>query len=254
MIDKKTLVQLENLNLSPNEAKVYLSLLQIGQTSAGKIIKMTRLHRSVVYETLDKLINRKLIFKITKKKIAHFQALSPDRLLEDSETQLKTAQSLVPHLKSLLNEALPEITVYEGIESYAQYWLDSLQRMPEGSTDYVAGSIGSKWATFMGEKRMQQYFDTAKRRKISWQLIVFDKQDYDQHFLKNYPGFHWDARLIDKPVSKDGNFNILGDDILVLHSTAEPMVIEIKNESLVRVFRNIFDVLWDSGKKIPNKL
>lgn len=248
-MNEKILGQLQELNLSTNEAKVYLSLLEVGQTSAGTIIKNTALHRSVVYETFDKLIRRKLVFKLTKKNISFYQPTDPSRLLENIKTQETTARELIPHLSTLLAKGLPEITVYEGIESYRRFWLDSVRKMPEGSTDYVAGSIGGPWVDLLGPIN-KQYFKIAKKRNIGWKMIVFDIDDYEQNFLKNYPDFRWECRLIDKNVSKEGNFNIFGNESLVLHSATEPMVIEVKNQSLVKVFKNLFDILWDSGKDI----
>ena len=81
-------------------------------------------------------------------------------------------------------------------------------------------------------------------------MIVFDYDDVEQNFLKNYPEFRWECRLINRKVSKEGNFNILADESVVLHSATEPMIIEVKNKSLVKVFQNLFDILWESGKAI----
>lgn len=248
-MNKKILSQLELLNLSSNEAKVYLALLQIGQTSAGDIIKKTNLHRSVVYETLDKLIDRKFAFKLTRKKIAHFQALAPERILQDIESQQDLAKSLLPTLKKMAGKKMPEITIYEGVEEYRRFWLDSVKKIPIGGWDYVAGSIGNLWSQHMGSS-VKQYFRIAQKRKIGWKLIVFDKDDFNDTFLIKYPEFGRKARFIDRDIPKEGNFNIFGDDILVLHSATEPMIIEIKNPSLVRVFRHLFDYLWDSGKEL----
>ena len=125
-MNEQIIGQLQQLNLSLNEAKVYTALLEIGQTSAGEIIKKTGLHRSVVYETLDKLISRKLVFKLQKNNIAFFQPTDPQRILENVKLQEEIALELVPKLKTLLDRKLPEITVYEGTESYKRFWLDSV--------------------------------------------------------------------------------------------------------------------------------
>jgi predicted transcriptional regulator len=243
------LSQLEELNLSSNEAAVYLALLEIGQTSAGELIRKTNFHRSVVYETLDKLIDKNLVFKLIKNNVWHFQASEPEKLLNRIKAQEEIAHGLIPNLKDLTKQKLPEITVYEGIKSYQRFWLESVQRMPKGSTDYVAGSIGGPWVDYLGPIS-KQYFRIAKKRNIGWKMIVFDIDDYEQTFLKKYPDFRWECRLIDKNVSKEGNFNIFGTESVVLHSATDPMIIEVKNQSLVRVFQNLFNILWDSGKNI----
>lgn len=249
-MNHQTLAQLEELNLSPNEARVYLALFEIGQTSAGEIIQKTRLHRSVIYETLDKLLERKLITKLTKQHIAHFQALNPDRLLQNLHRQENIAKDLVQDLKMLAKTNQPEITIYEGMESYKRFWLESMERMPKGSTDYVAGSIGTPWYEIMGEKAIDQYFQIAKKRNIGWKMIVFDMDDYEQNFFNKYPDFRWECRLINRPMAKEGNFNIFGTESVILHSATEPMIIEVKNKSLVKIFQNLFDILWENGRAI----
>jgi sugar-specific transcriptional regulator TrmB len=247
---KHILAQLEELNLSSNEARVYLALIEIGLTSAGEIIKKTRFHRSVVYETLDKLIERKLVTKLTKQHIAHFQALEPERILQSIRRQETIALDLVKDLKKLATKNSSEITVYEGPESYRRFWLESMERIPEGSTDYVAGSIGEPWQKIMGVRGVKKYLDIARKRNIGWKVIVFDQEDYRNTFLDRSPDLRWEYRLIDRPMAKEGNFNVFGNESVVLHSATEPMVIEVKNASLVRVFRNLFDILWESGAEI----
>lgn len=252
-MNQQTLAQLEELNLSPNEAQVYLALFRVGQTPAGEIIRETKLHRSVVYETLDKLLERKLITKLTKQHIAHFQALDPDRLLQNIHRQEDIAKDLVRELKLLAKTNQPEITIYEGVESYKRFWIESMERMPIGSTDYVAGSIGAPWYDIMGEKGLKQYFKIAQKRKIGWKMIVFDIDDYEQTFYNKYPNFRWECRLINRPMAKEGNFNVFGTESVILHSATEPMIVEVKNQSLVKVFQNLFDILWESGEDIKNK-
>ncbi len=245
-MNEQIISQLQSLNLSQNEAKVYSALLEIGQTSAGEIIKKTGLHRSVVYETLDKLIVKKLVFKLEKQNIAFFQPTDPSRLLQNIKTQEEVALDLIPKLKGLIDTKLPEITVYEGVEAYQKFWLESVKRLPEGSIDYIAGSIGSKWWEYMGVEA-KRYHEIKKKRKITWKMIVFSKDRLDLELLKSDPKLN-EYRLVEKKVALDGNFNILGRESVLLHSATEPMLIEIKNPTLVKVFKNIFDILWSYGK------
>ncbi len=249
----QTLAQLEELNLSPNEAKVYLALVETGLTSAGEIIKKTRFHRSVVYETLDKLMERKLITKLTKQHIAHFQALEPDRLLQNIHRQEAIAKDLIDDLKKLATTNDSEITVYEGVESYRRFWLESMERIPKGSVDCVAGSIGSSWYDVMGPKAINEYFRIARKRNIGWKMLVFDIDKYEQATFGKNTDERWGCRLIDRPMAKEGNFNIFGTKSVILHSVTEPLIIEVKNKSLVKVFQNLFDILWENGVDIVPK-
>ncbi len=247
-MNSQIISQLQSLNLSQNEAKVYEALIQIGQTSAGEIIKRTQLHRSVVYETLDKLINKKLVFKIEKQNIAHFQPTDPQGILQNIKTQEEIALDLIPKLKDMIDTKLPEITVYEGVEAYRRFWIDSAKRLPEGATDYGAGSTGERWWDYMG-KDVETYFKICVKKEIKWKMIIFAKTPSDISLLEKYPKL-MEERIIEKGVASEGNFNILGEESVVLHSATEPLVIEIKNPTLVRVFKNIFDILWSAGEKL----
>jgi len=246
-MDSPYLSQLESLHLPTNEASVFLVLLEIGQTSAGEIIKRTGLHRSVVYESLDRLIQRKLAFKLEKNNISHFQATDPDRLLQQAKAQVDIAQQLIPNLKELAKSKSPEITVYEGITAYRRFWIENVMNMPEGSTDYVAGSITEKWQEMMG-KDMQRYIDIHIQRRIKWKMIVFEREQLEFQLRDKYPELH-EYRYINRQFAKDGNFNVLGTESILLHTTVEPMIIEVKSPTLVSVFQNLFDILWEMGEE-----
>lgn len=241
--------KLEELHLSPSEAKVYVALVKLGQTSAGAIIKESNLHRSVVYESLHKLVDRKMVFQLDKNKIAYFQATDPAAILENTFYQEQIALEVIPELKKLIDTGLPQITIYEGAESYRQYWLNAYKKLPIGSIDYVSGSIGKKFQDYMGLLDKESTAIRVKR-KIKWQMIIYEKDyDYELELLKKYPKLH-EYRLIDKKMAKNGNFNIFNEDTLVLHSAIEPLLIEIKNKSLAKIFKDTFDILWEIGKPV----
>lgn len=240
--------KLEQLNLSPNEARVYAALAEIGQTSAGEIIARAALHRSVVYTALERLIDRKLVFKLDKKKIAHFQITDPYKIIEHARSQLTIATELAGALKTMVDTKLPEITVYEGIESYREFWFSKYRALPKGSVNYVAGSIGDKWVELFGSTMANKLTKLRLQKQIKWQMILFDANKYDVALARKFPKLH-EYRSINRPNPEIGNFNIFPDSVL-LHSATEPLLVEIKNPTLHTVFQNIFDILWETEKKI----
>lgn len=239
--------QLSSLQLSKSEAKTYLALLSTGPTTAGEIIRRTGLHRAVVYASFDKLIERNLVMKFEKGKIAHFQPLSPNRLTEYAKSLLASAEAMVPSLSRLMDTHLPEITVHEGLEAYRAFWLDVQERLPVGSTQYIAGSIGDRWFQLM-EPVADRYTKRRMQRRITWKMIVYKRDEIDMNLLEKYPKLH-EYRLIDRPnMVRRGNFNICGDQSVVLHDATQPLLVEIRSEALVAVFNDLFDLLWDVGE------
>src|SRR3989338_863859 len=97
--------ELQKLGLTENESKVYLALLELGSTNAGQIIKKTKLHRNIVYDNLDKLIDKGLVSFIVAGKIKHFETTAPTELKEYIERQKKE----IVEKEKLADEILPQI-------------------------------------------------------------------------------------------------------------------------------------------------
>lgn len=248
IMNEQIINKLQQLHFSLNEARVYTALLEIGQTSAGEVIKKTGLHRSVVYETLDKLISRKLVFKLQKQNITYFQPTDPQRILQEVASQQALAHEIIPNLQSLIDQKLPEITIYEGVESYRKFWLESIEKRPEGSIDYVAGSTGDKFQKYMGDVYLDRYMKDMIKKKKRLKAIVFMKDPWEVAMQQTYPD-QMEFRIIERGTPSEGNFNIWGETV-ILQSATEPLLIEIKNPTLVRVFQNIFDILWEQAKPL----
>ena len=64
---------LESLELTKNEIKIYLEVLNLGKTKANKIAETTLLHTSKIYESLQRLIEKGLVSYVIENKIKYFQ-------------------------------------------------------------------------------------------------------------------------------------------------------------------------------------
>ena len=72
---------LKDVGLTDTEIKVYLALLSLGATSAGKIVEETGVYRKNLYDSLNKLIEKGLVTYVIEKKIKVFQPKIPDNLI-----------------------------------------------------------------------------------------------------------------------------------------------------------------------------
>ena len=92
---------LGQIGLNKNETKVYLALLKSGITQAGPLVKATRLHRMLVYNALQKLIDEGLAQTVHKKNIKLFQASDPSILIEKTERLYESAKGIMNDLRKL---------------------------------------------------------------------------------------------------------------------------------------------------------
>ena len=84
--------KLIKLGLTHNEAIVYLALLELGESASGDIIKKTNKHRSIVYESLDKLKKEGLITGTIKKGKKFFQITNPEIITVKLKDKLLLAE------------------------------------------------------------------------------------------------------------------------------------------------------------------
>jgi sugar-specific transcriptional regulator TrmB len=79
--------QLEAIGLTNGEARVYKALCEIGISSAGPICDASKVHRSIIYQILEKLLEKGIISVITEDKTKKYQAAPPTMLLQFVENE-----------------------------------------------------------------------------------------------------------------------------------------------------------------------
>ncbi|MEI6498926.1 MAG: helix-turn-helix domain-containing protein [bacterium] len=240
---KQDLIQ---LGFSSNEADVYLAMIDLGETGAGEIIKKTSLHRNIVYETLDKLIAKKLVTKVTKKNVAQFLLNDPDRILDEQKHKLELASKLVP---SLINKAniKQEIVIYEGLEGFQTFSMNYIQRMAENATLYVLGAVGDLWFELMGSQH-RKFEKIRLNKKITFKMVEYHQSEMDKAISD--AGRLYSVRVIPQNLENPANV-LIWDDHIALQTLIEPYsVIEIKNAALAKSYLNYFNLLWKQGQDI----
>ena len=114
---------LEKIGLTKNEAKVYYALIELGLTSISELIKRTKLHKQIVYDNTERLIEKGLVSFVIKAKRRYFNAVSPEKLIDFFEEQKneinqkeEMIQTMLPSLLALKDKAKEKqlATIYQG--------------------------------------------------------------------------------------------------------------------------------------------
>lgn len=245
---------LQQLGFSQNEAKVYLALLELGETSAGNLIKKTGLHRNIVYTELDRLAGKQLLMKIRKNRKTYFIPLNPKKLLQDLKAKEARLIEQLPLLVELYKKRPSEIIVYEGVRAWQDFWTEAVRNYPKGSTNYVAGTVGKRWYELWENQRLYQEFLRLRRqRRINWKMIVYKVAEEPELESWRQDPELTEIRILDRDFSRRGNFQIW-DKALILHSAeTPPFIIEIRNEVLKDIFQQYFEFLWEFAKPLEKQ-
>src|SRR3989344_8259157 len=103
---------LEDLGLSPNEAKIYEALIEKGESSISDISVHANIHRRNAYDSIERLINKGLCFQIISSSENKYNAVDPDKLKEIlAEKQEKLFEAL-PLLKKKFSKRLAPDEAY----------------------------------------------------------------------------------------------------------------------------------------------
>lgn len=243
------LKELQLIGLNKNEAKVYEALVKFGPCKAGLIIAKLDIHRNLVYQSLESLILKGYATKVIKGGIWHFQITDPKSLLTSLRQKENILSQVIEQIQTFQHKTYQQIVVYEGIESYRNYWTSSLERIPVGTVDYIAGGLGNeKWIALLGDS-YKRYLELRLKKKIQWKVVAFKIVKSDLKMLKEYPNLT-EYRLWPRDIEPLGNFNVIHDTVIIQIVTEPLRIIEIRDKDMVKIFKNFFDMMWEKSEPV----
>jgi sugar-specific transcriptional regulator TrmB len=227
------IAELKEAGLTENEAKVYLALVELGPSLAGKISRRTGLHRRTVYDTTEMLIQKGLVGYILENNRRLFQASNPERLREMINEKQKIITSTVGELIGKFNavKEKEETNFYKGKEGLKTVFEDQLNY----KEILILGA--SPRAYEILEFYFIWYDRTRKAKKIKNKIIATDRK------IKRIASA--EIRYLPEKYSNPVAMNIYGDKVaIILWAKEKPMAIVIKNEEIAKGYRNYFDLMW----------
>ena len=146
----------EHIGLSPNEAKIYETLLSTGETSVSIISAKAKVHRRNVYDAMNRLLEKGLVFQIFQKGENIYQAVHPNKLLEVLKEKETRLTQVLPQLNKIYTaEPLQEAAcIYKGLEGYKNYMRD-MARI--GEETYFLSAKGLWFTPTISEKFLNDF-------------------------------------------------------------------------------------------------
>ncbi|MBW2977780.1 hypothetical protein KY331_02960 [Candidatus Woesearchaeota archaeon] len=238
---------LEDLGLTQAEIKVYVALLEIGSSTAGKILEKSGLQNSVVHRALNSLIEKGLISFILEGRRKIYKATNPENFHDFIENKRKRFDQILPELKQ--KQQLSKIStfgeIFKGKKGLSQMYLTLLN---SGSGEYNTFGGGSQ-VTYdvMGETWWKNLHAKRIARKIPCRQ-VFDESikkfgnQLNKRRLTN-------IKFLPKEYAQLQETIIIGDYVGIAIFTENPYGILIKDKVVAEGYRKQFEILWEKAKK-----
>src|SRR3989344_1078371 len=247
---------LRKLGLTEGEIKVYLALVQLGESTSGPIIENSGVSVSKVYLILNKLSKKGLISHIVKEKTKHFKSVDPNRLifyLHEKEEELKNQEliltDLVKELKSNSGTAITTETaqVFEGFKGIQTARERTLKIMKTGDEMWILGIAKSPY-----EGPMNFYFkDYHKRRyekgiKCNFLYNEYAKEQFGK-ITEKYP--NREVEYMPSGLITHAWLEIYADTVTIGINKGKSFSVVIQNQEVADSFKIYAKILWKTATK-----
>jgi len=230
--------RLKGIGLSDSEIKIFITLLKFGELNVAEISQHSGLHRTNIYDSLEKLKEKGVVSYLSKENKQFFRAMKPESLvtyLKDKENEIK---QLVPELKKIQSGINEKVTVeiFKGKEGIKSALKDILVK----KQSVFGYSISGQLRKFL-PKFSEYYFIEQEKHKIVHKFI------YTKGTITP-PSKYYQVKYLPKEFSETTVSLCYGNTILNLIWEPELVVIKTKSKQLADDFKKHFELLWKIAK------
>ena len=229
--------------LTENQAKLYILLTKNPGLSAWQISKNLSIDRSFIYNILESLTKKGLVYSSLVKNKKVFFPESPEKLLEDLESQKNKVNLAISGLRKIKEENKKEskIEIHEGKAAIKKYLTEITN-----SKDFLTLGGGGNLNIFNILKyEYPHYVKKIKDKKVSGRVICSHQ---NKGFWKSLTKGGLLTIKSLNGAEKENSITILKEKIIFSEETETPNIIIINNKSHAHSLTHYFDYLWKLAK------
>lgn len=261
MVDRIIHSFLINLGLTSEEIKIYSSLIEKGQQTILDLARHSQIPRTTVYRLLESMKEKGVVEEIVDEFKTKAKAVNVDTLeflvgKKEIETQNLRAQlpSVRNALEFITSQNTPDTKVlfYRGKSGIEQMAWNTLRCQDE----YLRGYSFRTFEEVVGKN----FSNKLKEEYIEKRLQAHDL--YSDEYLKSLKeiGPHedwptWKSLYINPEILNINHQLDLYNDVMAIYSwrAGEIFGVEIYNQTVVKMQKQIFETFWNLASKIPQK-
>lgn len=235
---------LESYGFSKKEIKIYLTILQLGNTTANEISKKSQINRSTTYDILKSLIEKGICSKTTIEKTSHYQVITPEKLIDDLEEKKQKIKDALAEFKIIQKTTTtkPQIKIFEGKSGFKTILTDVL------NTNKPIQVISTSKVFDVLMYEFPHYIEERKKKRIFAQVIQEESKQTKQLQKKDSQELRETRSL--KNFNTDSMIWIYGNKVSTIKLIKNEIIcINIMDETLAKDQKAIFEILWNNSKK-----
>lgn len=246
-MDENLLKVLKQVNFTEKEARIYLALLELGQSDVTNIAKKSGLKRSIIYVLIEGLMEENYVTQLPNRKINTYQAIDPGIILTHVKNMARNLAEMIPFLQSLQNKSpsRPRIhfidtkegilKIYDDINNYDnQFFISSYSKIEEH---------------FPGV--MKKWVEDYKKSSLKYKgRHLIPENPKDSPFVKDFLSIGQKVRVIPGIKEIKMDFALYGNKLAITSLGDKPYIVIMESQDLVDSLMPVMEIVWKTGKQI----
>ena len=242
-------INLEEIGLTEGESKVYLSLLRIGSSTIGKIIKEAQVSNSKIYDILDRLNKKGLVGISLINNVKHFEAKNPsiiNELISEKEENIQKIKKEIPRLQEAYKYAEPiqEAEILQGNQGIKTFTEMILSKLEKNDIFYILGA--PKEATEKLGTYFQEWHERRVKKGIKCKLLF--NQKAEERAKQRKKTSLTEVKVMPSNIITPAMIDIGKNYVATILFGDRPICIVIKNRKIAESYIKYFELLWKIAK------
>jgi len=237
---------LEQVGLDEHEAKIYLAVLTLDDSTVLPISKKAGIGRTYCYDILDSLIQKGLVSYVEKRGRRRYSAVPPKMIKKMLNDRMKQFEAILPDLESLHQKSpmKPRVRFFEGREGIEILHEEILK---EAKEVWFFGSI-SDWA-----KAFPDYTEYVKKqiaKGIKIRDLVRPNDPTPLKYQKFYNPKLQEMGFLPETAQFNTDNMLWNNKFVMISYGADLYAVSIESAEIAQTMRVIYEILWEKAKRI----
>ena len=237
---------LQQLGLSLNEAKIYLSLIEYGGSGVSTIALRAQVHRRNAYDAVHRLLEKGLVFEVHTNTETTYEAVDPGKLMELMRERERSLAASLPKLQELYHTSrAPELAyIYKGVEGVKNYMRLALH---SGKDMFILGAEGA-WLDPRIAEYTAWFLQEAKKKRMHITAIL----DHDARGIPEAANkLAHEHKFLPAQYDTNSTMDIFGDYVVTYTGTTPGKLLDnvtifvMHSPDLAASYRIWWQALWD---------
>lgn len=237
---------IEQLGYPPNQVKVYLAALQLGECTVSDLAERVKMPRTSVQVIVDALHGHGLMNFFAKRRYRYWVAENPERLLITLEEREAALRAVMPELSAMrsIAGARPTVKVFGGAEEIKRIHDDII-----AAQRHILAIISwDDWVELLGTEYMEDFIGRRVQHFLQIRILA-PRTDHEIELRSRDAQERRQARFLPDHIRiKTTNF-IYGTKIaMVSFNNKLPTGIVIDDADIAETMTAYFEELWKQSR------